>query len=162
MPVMEPARTTAAAEEIRRRWHLREAPDGDFIVFADGSPSVMNLIRYTSRGERRAEKWIWEEILKAADWTAAHWVDVDVTLASCAHARSRAMAGESAAHGSIGWVALTRENGALEWIAISRDSNPFNEVVLDETTVTATSTAGTIWAFPRYEPQRVKITRVLA
>jgi hypothetical protein len=85
-------------------------------------------------------------------------VDVDAVLASCAHAGSRALAGESAAHGSIGWVALTRDDGALEWIAISGHSNPFSEVVLNETTVTATSTTGRIWTFPRNQPQHVKIT----
>jgi hypothetical protein len=70
------------------------------------------------------------------------------------------LAGESAAHGSIGWVALTGDDdeGTLEWVAVSSDSNPFAEVALDETTVTATSTAGRIWAFPRNAPQQVKIT----
>lgn len=81
-------------------------------------------------------------------------------FASCAYAESRASAGESSAHGSIGWVALTRDDDhlTLEWVAVSCSSNPFAEVTLDATTVTATSTLGRIWSFPRNAPQHVKIT----
>jgi hypothetical protein len=105
MPTVEPTGTTASADEVRRRWRAGEAPDGDFIVFADGSLSVMRLTRYCPAARpdnRRAERWEWDEILWTTAWTAAHWVDVDAVLASCTHAGSHAMAGESAAHGSIG------------------------------------------------------------
>lgn len=153
----------SSACEVHRRWRAREAPDGDFILFADGSLSVMSLLRLWSAGQLsdpRAERWQWVERLRATAWTASHWVDVDSVLASCAYAGSRALAGESAAHGSIGWVALARDDdeGTLEWVAVSEGSNPFSEVTLDEATVTATSTAGRIWTFPRNAPQQVKIT----
>jgi hypothetical protein len=71
-------------------------------------------------------------------------------LASCACAGSRALAGQSAAHGTIGWGALARDDGegTLDWVAVSEGSNPFSEVTLDEATVTATSTAGRIRTFP--------------
>jgi hypothetical protein len=153
----------ATAFEVQRRWRAREAPDGDFIMFADGSLSVMSLLCVSPAGQRsdpRAGRWQWAELLRATAWTASHWVDVDAVLASCTRAGSRALAGESAAHGSIGWVALTGDDdeGTLEWVAVSGGSNPFAEVTLDEATVTATSTAGRIWAFPRNAPQQVKIT----
>jgi hypothetical protein len=136
-------------------------------MFADGSLSVMSLMCFSPPGrlnDPRAERWQWVERLRATAWTASDWVDVGAVLASCAYAGSRALAGESANHGSIGWVALTGDDdeGALEWVAVCGDSNPFDEVALDEATVTATSTAGRIWAFPRNAPQQVKITEDLA
>ncbi|HEY6788295.1 MAG TPA: hypothetical protein VI365_13400 [Trebonia sp.] len=152
-----------AAREVQRRWSARQAPDGDFIMFADGSLSVMSLLRSSPAGrlgDLRAERWQWAEILRATAWVPSHWVDVDTVLASCARAGSRALAGESAAHGSIGWVALTADDDerGLEWVAVCDGSNPFAAVALDEATVTATSTAGRIWAFRRNVPQQVTIT----
>ncbi|MGW7469141.1 hypothetical protein ACWGJT_31875 [Streptomyces xantholiticus] len=132
-------------------------------MFSDGSLSVMELVRFSPVGrlrDRRAEDWQWWEVLRATAWTPSDWMDVDTTFASCAYAGSRALAGESSDHGSIGWVALTRDDdhNTLEWIAVSCSSNPFTEVTLDATTVTATSTLGRIWTFPRNTPQQVKIT----
>ncbi|GAA2610759.1 hypothetical protein [Streptomyces lienomycini] len=154
---------TPKAEQVQDRWRVREAPAGDFILYADGSLSVMNLLQLHQPGRRhdlRAQDWHWSELLRATAWTASDWMDVDVTLASCAHAGSRALAGESPDHGSIGWVALTRDGdeGTLEWVAVSCNSDPFAEVTLDATTVTATSTSGRIWAFPRNTPHQVEIT----
>jgi hypothetical protein len=158
---------TAAADQAHRRWRAREAPDGDFVLFGDGSLVVMDLLRLrppSGSEEPPAERWQWVELLRATEWSAVNWVDVDAVLASHAHAGSRAVAGESCAHGSIGYVALTRadDEDALEWLAVSRWSNPFCEVTVNETTVTAVSTAGRVWAFPRNAPQRVVITEDLA
>ncbi|MFC5031861.1 hypothetical protein ACQFX6_02020 [Streptomyces sp. DSM 41987] len=155
--------TAPKAVLVQDRWRAREAPDGDFIMFGDGSLSVMNLMRFSPADrlhDRRAEDWQWWEVLRATAWTPSTWIDVDTTFATCVHAGSRALAGESSAHGSIGWVALTRDDDdhTLQWIAVSCDSNPFTEVTLDATTVTATSTLGRIWTFPRDNPQQVKIT----
>lgn len=93
-------------------------------------------------------------------WTPTDWTDVDTVFATSTHAGHRALAGEASEHGSIGWVALTRddEENTLEWLAISCSSNPFADVALDDTTVTATSTLGRIWTFPRDAPQQVRIT----
>ncbi|MEU0397003.1 hypothetical protein ABZ208_30300 [Streptomyces sp. NPDC006208] len=134
-------------------------------MFSDGSLSVMDLVRFSPAGRLHdigAERWQWWEVLRATAWTPCQWMDVDTTFASCTYAGSRALAGESSAHGSIGWVALTRDDdhNTLEWIAVSCSSNPFTEVTLDATTVTATSTLGRIWTFPRNTPQLVKITAV--
>ncbi|MFF8607162.1 hypothetical protein ACF06X_14575 [Streptomyces sp. NPDC015346] len=90
-------------------------------------------------------------------------MSIDITHASSTYRGSRALSGEGLDHGSIGWVALTRETrdddeGALEWLAVSCFSNPFTRVTLDATSVTATSTAGRVWTFPRDAPQQVKIT----
>jgi hypothetical protein len=153
---------STAAREVQRRWRAREAPDGDFIMFADGSLSVMSLLRSSPSdrlGDLRAERWQWAELLRATAWTPSHWADVDAVLASCARAGSRALAGESAAHGSIGWVALTADDDeqSLQWVAVCTGSNPFATAFLDEATVTATSTAGRIWTFPRNAPQQVTI-----
>ncbi|MGY4387515.1 hypothetical protein ACVWXB_000814 [Streptomyces sp. TE12347] len=160
---MDASDPTGMAHQVQRRWRAREAPDGDFIVFADGSLSVMDLLRLSPPdrvGDVRAERWQWVEALRATEWSAGNWVEVGSVLASHAHDGSRAWAGESADHGSIGWVALTRDDdeGTLEWIATSSWSNPFSEVTLDETTVTAVSTAGRVWSFPRHAPQHVEIT----
>lgn len=159
---MDPSGMTGAAYEVQRRWRAREAPDGDFIVFADGSLSVMQLMRFSRPGrphDRQTEEWQWVELLRATAWTADNWIDVDCELASYSYAGSRASAGESAAHGSIGWVALTRDDdeGTLEWVTVCGEANPFAEVTLDATTVTAISTAGRVWTFPRNAPQQVKI-----
>ncbi|MFE9636322.1 hypothetical protein [Streptomyces sp. NPDC006463] len=153
---------TPNADLVHDRWRAREAPHGDFIMFSDGSLSVMELVRFSPAGrlrDMRAEDWQWWEVLRATAWTPSDWMDVDTTFASCTYAGSRALAGESSDHGSIGWVALTRDDdhSTLEWIAVSCSSNPFTEVTLDATTVTATSTLGRIWTFPRNAPQRVKI-----
>ncbi|MDJ0343367.1 hypothetical protein QMK19_19610 [Streptomyces sp. H10-C2] len=155
--------TTPAAQAVRDRWRAREAPEGDVIMFADGSLAVMRLMRFSPADrlhDRRAEQWSWWELLRATEWNAGGWVDIDTVFASCAFAGSRVLAGESSDHGSIGWVAVTEDGdeGALRWLAVSQSSNPFCEVTLDEHTVTATSTAGRIWTFPRDAPQQVRIT----
>ncbi|WNI20528.1 hypothetical protein [Streptomyces sp. ITFR-16] len=160
---MSDSATTAMARQVRRRWREREAPDGDFIVFAGGSLLVMDLLRMRPPDrpdDPRAESWHWLETLRATEWSTDSWVEVDSALATHTHGGSRAWAGESAHHGSIGWVALTRDDEAstLEWLAISSWSNPFRHVTLDETVVTAVSTAGRIWTFPRDTPQKVVIT----
>ncbi|WP_063351699.1 hypothetical protein [Streptomyces sp. MJM8645] len=148
---------------VHERWRAREAPHGDFIMFGDGSLSVMQLMRFSPAGRRhdpRAQQWSWGELLRATAWTPTDWTDVDTTFATSTHAGSRALAGEASEHGSIGWVALTRDDdeNTLEWLAISCSSNPFADVTLDDTTVTATSTLGRIWTFPRNAPQQVRIT----
>ncbi|MFD9604242.1 hypothetical protein [Streptomyces sp. NPDC059970] len=160
---MSSSDATPKSDQVQDRWRAREAPAGDFIVYADGSLSVMNLLRLYQSGRRhdtRAQDWHWSELLRATAWTPSDWMDVDATFASRAHAGSRALAGESSDHGSIGWVALTRDDdeGALEWLAVSCYSNPFTDVTLGATTVTATSTLGRIWTFPRDAPHQVKIT----
>ncbi|WP_196439213.1 hypothetical protein [Planomonospora sp. ID67723] len=121
----------------------------------------MRFSPYDRLHDAEAEDWHWCELLRATAWTPNDWMDVDTTLASCTDAGSRALAGESSDHGSIGWVALTRDDDhhTLEWLAVSCASNPFADVTLDATTVTATSTLGRVWAFPRDAPQQVKITR---
>ncbi|GGT05578.1 hypothetical protein GCM10010271_04670 [Streptomyces kurssanovii] len=160
---MDASDETGTARQVHQRWRAREAPAGDFIVFADGSLSVMSLVRLSlpdPLDSARAEQWQWIELLRATEWSTDNWVEVGSVLSSHTHAGSRAIAGESADHGSIGWVALMRDDaeGTLEWVAISNSSDPFSKVTLDETTVTAVSTAGRVWAFPRSTPQQVEIT----
>ncbi|WP_246097723.1 hypothetical protein [Streptomyces botrytidirepellens] len=142
------------AEYVQRRWREGQAPDGDLIVFGDGQLSVMRFWG--------AERWSRaDEILRATEWTVHHWLDVDVVMASWGHAGYRAYGGESAAHGSIGWVALTRDDGqrTLEWLAVCSESNPFAEVALDDARLTAVSTSHDAWTFPRDAPQKVEISR---
>ncbi|MFE6667116.1 hypothetical protein ACFVFH_26595 [Streptomyces sp. NPDC057697] len=160
---MDVSAAPAMTEVVQRRWRDREAPDGDFIVFADGSLLVMNLLCLQSSDPldgAGSSTWHWTECLRATEWSTDNWVEVDSALATHARAGGRAWAGESADHGSIGWVALTRDDdgSTLEWLAVSNWSNPFREVTLDDTVVTAVSTAGLIWSFPRDAPQRVRIT----
>ncbi|WP_230993827.1 hypothetical protein [Streptomyces endocoffeicus] len=111
------------------------------------------------RNGPQAGLWQWREIPQATAWSAPAWLDVDTTHASCTHAGTLALAGESTDHGSIGWVALAQgdDGSALRWLAVSQTSNPFHEVTLDDHLVTATSTSGYIWAFPREAPRQVKI-----
>lgn len=151
------------ANQVQDRWQAQEAPYGDFIMYADGSLSVMSLMRFFAHDRRhdlRSHDWQWSELLRASVWSPSDWMDVDATNASCSYAGHLALAGESSDHGSIGWVALASDDDrrTLEWLAVSCGSNPFAEVTLDETTVTATSTLGRIWTFPRNAPHQVKIT----
>ncbi|ROQ59165.1 hypothetical protein EDD93_6551 [Streptomyces sp. 840.1] len=160
---MNDSATTAMARLVRRRWRDREAPDGDLIVFADGSLTVMDLLcmqRPDRPDDPQAESWHWAEVLRATQWSTDSWVEVGSVLATQTHDGSRAWAGESASHGSIGWVALTRDDdeSTLQWLAVSARSNPFHEVSLDRTALTARSTSGRVWAFPRHAPQKVRIT----
>ncbi|WP_421109429.1 hypothetical protein [Streptomyces sp. NEAU-S77] len=143
------------AEYVQRRWREGQAPDGDLIVFGDGQLSVMRFW-----GAERCSRA--DEILRATEWTVHHWLDVDVVMASCGYGGYRAYGGESAAHGSIGWVALTWDDGqrTLEWLAVCSESNPFAEVALDDTCLTAVSTSHDVWTFPRDAPQKVEISRV--
>jgi hypothetical protein len=142
--------------DVQARWRARRAPDGDFVMFGDGTLVVMELRRF-----RDPEMCEWLELARARDWEPAYWAEVDSTKASCTRDGVRAQAGESANHGSIGWVALTRldPDDTLEWLAISQYANPFAHVELDDTTVTATSTAGYVWRFPRDAPHDVEIIR---
>ncbi|QKW11313.1 hypothetical protein HUT18_33065 [Streptomyces sp. NA04227] len=153
---------TPNSPEVHRRWQAREAPGYDCVLFADGSLAVMELVRLGPPGgaeDPRDERWQWHECLRATSWTTRDWVDVDSVLASDVRDGHRALAGESAAHGSFGWVALTRDDAVrtLCWIAVCAWSDPFGQVVLDETAVTAVSTSGRTWAFPRSAPQDVRI-----
>ncbi|MBB4951172.1 hypothetical protein F4556_006707 [Kitasatospora gansuensis] len=144
--------------QVQARWRAREAPSGDFVMFADGSLTVMELVRFSSHNG--PDSYLWRELLRATAWTPDDWMDIDSTHDSCTYLGSRALSGESANHGSMGWVALTRDDddSTLEWVAVSCSSNPFSKVTLDATSVTATSTAGQIWTFPRNAPQQVRIT----
>ncbi|MEU1204895.1 HD domain-containing protein [Nocardia sp. NPDC005825] len=153
----------ATARQVLERWRAREAPDGDSIVFADGTLLTMTLVQrsfHQPDGEpRKPDKWFWQEDFRATAWSAVEWVDVDPTFGSAVHDGSRAMVGESASHGSIGWVALTDddEEQTLRWIAVSGSSNPFHHVTLDADFVVATSTFDLTWTFPRNSPQDVTI-----
>ena len=142
--------------DVQACWRARQAPEGDFVVLGNGTLFVMELHKFLD-----PVRWEWSELLRARQWTPASWAEVDSTMASCTRSGARALAGESANHGSIGWVALTRldTEDTLEWLAISQYSNPFSHVDLDDTTLTAISTAGYIWRFPRETPHRVKIIR---
>jgi hypothetical protein len=152
---------TSDAETVHDRWRAREAPYGDFIVYADGSLSVMAHGWSGDRVPSRADRWWWQEELRATAWTATDWLDVDLTLATHTFAGHRALCGESAAHGGVGWVALTRDDPAetLEWLAVSLDANPFARVRLDPHTLTAATTLGLTWRFPRTAPHEVAIER---
>lgn len=163
MQRMNDSAAAAMARQVRGRWRDREAPDGDFIVFADGSLTVMDLLRMQSPerlDDPQSESWHWVEVLRTTEWSTGSWVEVDSALATHAYGGSRAWAGESAHHGSIGWVALTRDDDecTLEWLAISNWSDPFHKVTLDDTAVTAASTSGRIWTFPRNAPGKARIT----
>lgn len=153
-----------AWEPTRSRWRntfngggAKGAPDGDVIVFGDDRLSVMRF--------PTTECWSrTEEILRATEWTVHHWLDVDLVMASCRYAGYRAYGGESAAHGSIGWVALTRDDRhrTLEWLAVCSESDPFAEVALGNACLTAVSTSRHVWTFPRDAPQKVEIRRCCA
>ncbi|MGW4532287.1 HD domain-containing protein [Nocardia sp. NPDC004340] len=153
----------ATVRQVLERWRAREAPDGDSIVFADGTLVTMALVRsrfHQPKGEPpKPDKWYWQEDFRATAWSAAEWIDVDPTFDTAVHDGSRAMVGESASHGSIGWVALTDddEQNTLRWIAVSGTSNPFHHVTLDAEFVVATSTLELTWTFPRNSPQDVTI-----
>lgn len=153
----------SSADELHRRWRAFEVPDGDVVAFADGTLVVMDLVRHCApdgTDGTDAQLWEWYELLRATEWSPASWIDADCVLAVQAHAGFRAVAGESAAHGGIGWVALTHDDrdATLQWLAVSRSSDPFSHVTLSDTELTAVSTAGRVWAFPRDAPQRVRIT----
>ncbi|MEU7280608.1 hypothetical protein AB0A69_17745 [Streptomyces sp. NPDC045431] len=62
---------TGGTHRVAERWRAREAPFGDFVVFSDGSLSVMSLQRSSPPGRRddpRAEEWEWWETLRATAW----------------------------------------------------------------------------------------------
>ncbi|REE98410.1 hypothetical protein [Thermomonospora umbrina] len=134
--------------DVQAWWRERRVPDGEFVVYGDGGLVVMDL-SFDGGGVPR-----WRPVLRASRWEPVEWLDVDAVLARDAHEGHRVLAGE-ASHGSIGWVALTRGDDTLEWAAISQWSNPFAHVALDAVTVTAISTSGHVWAFPRGAPQHV-------
>ncbi|MEV0370505.1 hypothetical protein AB0I10_11845 [Streptomyces sp. NPDC050636] len=145
-------------DQVRQRWDAWQAPGGDnVIVFADGSLSLMDYPLDGSSSSSSSSSS--SEILRATAWTVEDWIDVDTVLAQHAYAGSRAFAGGAAAHGSIGWVALTRDDDdrTLEWLAVCPWSDPFAEVTLDGSTLTAVTTSGSVWRFPRDRPQRVAI-----
>ncbi len=142
------------ARAVQARWKAWQVPDGDVILRADGTLSVMEY----NPGFEGPPTWI--ETLWTTAWSPAGWLEIDSLNASVVYRGHRVLVGESSAHGSIGWVALTHADAdsTLEWVAVSRLSNPFSEVAVDDHTVTAVSTAGTMWRFPRNAPHQVEIT----
>ncbi|MFF0633718.1 HD domain-containing protein [Nocardia sp. NPDC004151] len=153
----------ATVRQVLERWRGREAPDGDSIVFGDGTLVTMSLVRRRFQqpggGVSKPDEWFWQEHFRASAWSAVEWIDVDATFDSAVHGGSRAMVGESASNGSIGWVALTDddEENTLRWVAVSGTSNPFHRVTLDADFVVATTTLELTWTFPRNAPQDVTI-----
>lgn len=164
-------RMDATAREVQARWRAWEAPYGDFIVHGDGSIVVMAPTMWSDSGSGPAVAG-WSEVLRATAWTCQDWLHVDAVTASFAYDGYRALAGESSAHGSIGWVALTRDTAdnagtadtvqgvenELVWLAVSCTSNPFARVTLNATALTAASTSGRLWEFPRDAPEGVRIS----
>lgn len=79
---------------------------------------------------------------------AEHWIDADCVLAQLTtqDGRFRIKCGESAAHGSIGFVAL-ESGGELLWLLMSERSNPFDQIEIKGSKVVVLSTSGAILRF---------------
>ncbi|MDI2125852.1 hypothetical protein [Yinghuangia seranimata] len=158
--------TLSGVELADELWRRREGPDEDCVVFGDGSLSLVLSCWHQGDdsvdGYLEADRGHLKETLHATGWTVPEWLPLDSGTAPYTLDRFRAYGGESS-HGSNGWVALVRvdEDGgeSLEWLMVSWDSNPFGRVVLDETSLTATSTSGWVWTFPRGNPREVVMTR---
>ncbi|WP_433325920.1 hypothetical protein [Spirillospora sp. CA-294931] len=136
--------------DAQAAWRERRAPDGEMIMFGDGTLVLMETWHPVGSSE-----WDWREIVRARQWVSSRWMDVD-GAATAVFDGYTALGGEGS-WGGIGWAALTAPGDQLEWVAVSTYSNPFSSVALDATTLTATSTAGFTWRFPRDAPQDVRI-----
>jgi hypothetical protein len=62
--------------------------------------------------------------------------------------------------GSDGFVALLEHDVKLLWLAFFDWSNPFTEVSIKDTVVTAVSSLDTIWRFPVDAPEAVTLSEV--
>jgi hypothetical protein len=68
----------------------------------------------------------------------------------------RVMCGEGA-HGSEGFVAMSRLEGRLAWVAYFRWSNPFMKATIKDGRVIATTNLGHSWSFPIDHAEQVQV-----
>jgi hypothetical protein len=54
------------ADDVQARRRARRAPDGDLVLFGDGTLVVMELQEFTG-----SPRWEWREIVRARQWTPA-------------------------------------------------------------------------------------------
>lgn len=135
----------------------------------------MELMRFQVDEEVIADRHppaVWLPLLRATVWEPFDWLEFDAHNDIACHGAHYVIAGEASAHGSIGWVALVTgvdadtarlpptEQQVLEWLLVSRYSNPFYEVDIDDTQVTATSTSGMCWNILRDKPQNATIRQL--
>jgi hypothetical protein len=68
----------------------------------------------------------------------------------------RVMCGEGA-HGSEGFVALSRLEGRLAWVAYFENSNPFIKATFKDGHIIATTNLCHSWSFPIDHPEQVQV-----
>ena len=136
---------------VQAQWRERRGPDTECVLLGDGTLHVMELLPPA----------VVQHLLTAEAWTAVNWIELDVENVRCEVGDRRALAGEASAHGSIGWIALTRPaDDHLGWLIVSRWSNPFAELHATDTDLVAESTAGARWHVPIAHPLATRIFEV--
>src|SRR5262245_46998014 len=136
---------------VQAQWRERRGPDAECLLLGDGTLHVRELLTPA----------IVQHVLTAEAWTAVNGLDLDVQNVARGVGDHRALAGEATAHGSIGWIALTRAaDDHLEWLIVSRWSNPFDDVQATDTELIAHSTADTRWHIPLADPLAARIFEV--
>jgi hypothetical protein len=117
------------------QWKNGLMPDREGLYVADGSVYTLIDGRPSPRFESSLD---------------AYWIDADCILAQRTtwDSRYRIKCGESASHGSIGFVALESESdGELLWLLMSEQSNPFDQIEIKGHAVVVLSTSGAILRF---------------
>lgn len=111
--------------DITTLWSSARLPIEDGLYFAD------------ERGLRLVESFDLGELLaEDPEWLTS----IDITREFCVPG-GYACAGEGS-HGSEGFFARLDENHSLIWVCYLAESNPFDELTVEASTLTATSTSG--------------------
>ncbi len=142
------------ATELTRGWRAHETPDIDGIVYAEGSLRPLE--------HRGGVVLSWLPPLAPGSWAAEHLIDFDTELCRKDLEDWIIRGGESAAHGSVGWLSATHvaRPDVPAWVLLSSASNPFDRIGGDETVLTGTTTSGYTWHIPVLAPHLAEIVAV--
>ena len=147
---------------VQAKWQEWSCPLVNRIVFNDGQVAILDHRIFSKEGEFQLGQ---VPIIRETDISEFTLADDDDFVWCDPHVSIRigeslsVYAGESANHGSYGFVALCRNPSRyFKWIFFSKDLNPFIELAVSENEeVVATNNNGVVLRIPLSNPRASNI-----
>ncbi|GAA1332472.1 hypothetical protein [Saccharothrix algeriensis] len=132
--------------DITTLWSAARLPIEDGLYFADGRSYAVEA---DERGLRLVEAFDLGELLtEDPEWLTSIDITKEIHVPG-----GYACAGEGS-HGSEGFFARLDEDHSLIWVCYLSESNPFGELSVEASTLTATSTSGLSITLPLDDPDK--------
>ena len=130
--------------DITTLWSAARLPIEDGLYFADGRSYAVAV---AGAGLRLVEAFDLGELLaEDPEWLTSIDITREIRVPG-----GYAVAGEGS-HGSEGFFARLAEDRSLVWVCYLSESNPFGELAVESSTLTATSTSGLSLSLPLDRP----------